>query len=71
MNENLPLKLLSNLYKMEYGGAVDLWKYYTVDIIIKDENDYASINYFDEQDTSFFLKGSKDKGNPTINWLSN
>ncbi|MBN8209178.1 hypothetical protein JI666_10520 [Bacillus sp. NTK071] len=64
------LKLLSQLYKMENDSLGELWKYYNIDIIIKSNSDYVSLNYFDEEDSSFYLKGSKEAGDSTIDWIS-
>lgn len=64
------LKLVSQLYKMENESLGELWKYYNLDIMIKPNSDYASLNYIDQEDNSFYLKGSKQAGDSKIDWIS-
>lgn len=67
---NTYLTLLSHLYIEEYNGLGDLWRYYSVDIIITSENEYAIRNYLQEEQASILLKGEKNKNDSKINWTS-
>ncbi|MCA0989090.1 hypothetical protein [Guptibacillus algicola] len=67
---NTYLTLLSHLYIEEYNGLGDLWRYYSVDIIITAENEYVIQNYFDENQDAILLKGTKAREDTSINWNS-
>ena len=64
------LKLVAYLYKMENKQLGELWDNYNLDIVMKSSNEYVSLNYMDEEDSFFFLKGSKERGESKIEWLS-
>ncbi|MGA9290624.1 MAG: hypothetical protein WBV93_20010 [Anaerobacillus sp.] len=64
------LKLVSHLYRMENHQLGDLWNEYKLDIVIKSSNEYVSLNYVEEEDSFFFLKGSKEREESKIDWLS-
>ncbi|WP_270182531.1 hypothetical protein [Alkalihalobacillus sp. CinArs1] len=66
---NSYLTLLSHLYIEEYNGLGDLWKYYSVDIIITAENEYAIQNYLGGENSAILLKGTKGRDDTRINWL--
>ncbi|WP_377891280.1 hypothetical protein [Alkalihalobacillus sp. R86527] len=64
------LKLLSHLYIEEYNGLGDLWRFYSVDILITAENEYVIQNYFGDNQDSILLKGTKAREDTSIDWLS-
>ena len=64
------LGVLSHLYQTENENINDIWNYYHVEVTMKGDSDYPSIPYLEEADESYYLKGSKNKQDTTIQWYS-
>ncbi len=64
------LEVLSHLYQLKNDQLGEIWDYYNLEITIKPNSDYPSLAYIDEEDSTFFLKGSKRIKEESMSWSS-
>ncbi len=64
------LEVLSHLYQSKNDQLGEIWDYYHLEITIKPNSDYPSLAFMDEEDNTFFLKGSKRIKEASMSWSS-